>query len=221
MCVIDPFIFELFLEFLVNPSSLFTFLSRKKSAQKPSFFVSVQHLFCVTFFLSTFFLIFYHHFFFDHFSFHPFVHPFVLFSLFLLFPVSILSLFLYLNVSLTFSPSPLLRIFFFVLTHFSSVSLFWSWSLCFLASSHVFSRLCFFFHKKSSFSVVNCLKIKLCLYFLNPPVICVKSRVFFLLASSFFLVCSVFSVFCDSSSWLFLIIVTFFDFLLSIFFWAS
>ena len=33
-----------------------------------------------------------------------------------------------------------------------------------------------------------------CLYFLNPPVMCVKSRVFFLLVSSFFLVWSMFSV---------------------------
>ena len=58
--------------------------------------------------------------------------------------------------------------------------------------------------------------------FWTPPVICVKSRVFLLLASSFFP--CLFHVFCccDSSSWLFLIIVTFLDFLLSIFcFWAS
>ena len=52
-------------------SLLILFLSSlfitKKSAEKPSFFVSVQPLLCVTFFLSTFFLIFYHHFFFVHF----------------------------------------------------------------------------------------------------------------------------------------------------------
>ena len=172
-------------------SSLFY---HEKSAQKPSFFVSVQFLFCFTFasnifpcFLSSLFL--------SYFSFHLFVHPFLLFSLFLFSPFSILSLFLYLSVSFTFVSIAVVAYPLFVLTHFSSVPLLWSWSLCFLTSSRVFFlhlRLCFFPKKISKLSVVNFLKMKLCLYFLNPPVICVKSRVFFLLASSFFLVCSMF-----------------------------
>ena len=67
VCVTYPFIFELFLEFLVNPFSLFTFLSRKNQPRNLHFLFlfspfSVSHCF-----LSTFFLIFYHHFFFDHF----------------------------------------------------------------------------------------------------------------------------------------------------------
>ena len=84
--VTNPFIFELFLEFLVNPFTLFTFIILKKSAQKPSFFVSVQSLFCVTFFLSTFSLFSIITFSLIIFSFHPFVHPFLLFS-----PFSLLS----------------------------------------------------------------------------------------------------------------------------------
>ena len=195
VCVTYPFIFELFLEFLVNPFSLFTFLSRKNQPRNLHFLFlfspfSVSHFFfqhfswfsIITFSLITF-------------SFHPFVHPFLLFS-----PFSFLSFLHSFLISLSqcflnFFSIAVVAYSLFVVTHFSSVSLFWSWSLCFLASSHVFSRLCFFTKKKSKFSVVNFLKIKLCLYFLNPPVICVKSRVFLLLASSFFLVCSMFSVF--------------------------
>ena len=205
VCVTNPFIFELFLEFLVNPFSLFTFLSRKNQARNLHF-LFLFNPFSVSLLLSTFFLIFYHHFFFDHFFLSSFCSSLFCFShLFLFSPFSILSLFLYLSVSLSlfFSISCLLIFFFsitvveyslFVLTHFSSVSLLILISLfsCFFSR---FSRLSFFQKKKKKFSVVNFLKIKLCLYFLNPPVICVKSRVFFLLASSFFLVCSMFSVF--------------------------
>ena len=194
VCVTNPFIFELFLEFLVNPFSLFTFLSRKNQPRNLHFLFlfnpfSVSHFFfqhfswfsIITFSLITF-------------SFHPFVHPFLLFS-----PFSFLSflhsfLFLYLMFTYLFFSITVVAYSLFVLTHFSSVSLLILISLfsCFFSR---FSRLCFFTKKKSKFSVVNFLKIKLCLYFLNPPVICVKSRVFFLLASSFFLVCSMFSVF--------------------------
>ena len=113
VCVTNPFIFELFLEFLAHPFSLFTFFPRKKSAQKPSFFVSPQSLFCFTFafnifpyflsslFLSSFFLPFY------------LLIPFCFSHLFLFSPFSILSLFLYLSVSLSlfFSISCLLIFF--------------------------------------------------------------------------------------------------------------
>ena len=191
VCVTNPFIFELFLEFLAHPFSLFTFFPRKKSAQKPSFFVSAQSLFCFTFafnifpyflsslFLSSFFLPFY-----------LFI-PFCFSHLFLFSPFSILSLFLYLSVSLSlFSLSHVYLSFFlhrliFLLSLSFDLDLF-----VFLLLLTFFPSL--FFPKKSKFSVVNFLKTKLCLYFLNPPVICVKSRVFLLLASSFFLVCSSF-----------------------------
>ena len=53
VCVTNPFIFEHFLEFLVNPFSLFTFFSQQNSAKKPSFFVIVQSFF-FSLFLSTF-----------------------------------------------------------------------------------------------------------------------------------------------------------------------
>ena len=171
--------------------SLFTFFSRKNQPRN-LYFLFLFSPFSVSLLLSTFFLIFYHHFFFHHFflPFYLFI-PFCFSPLFLFSPFSILSLFLYLSVSLSlfFLSLMFTHLFFsiavvayplFVLTHFSSVSLFWSWSLCFLASSHFFFfiSVSVFFQKKSNFSVVNFLKTKLCLYFLNPPVICVKSRVF-------------------------------------------
>ena len=134
VCVTNPFIFELFLEFLVNPCSLFTF-SHEKSAQKPSFFVSAQSLFCFTFafnifpyFLSSLFLS----------SFFPsflFVHPFLLFFSFSLlsflhsFFISLsqcfsFSFFLYLMFTHLFFSIAVVAYPLFVLTHFSSVSLF-------------------------------------------------------------------------------------------------
>ena len=192
VCVTNPFIFELFLEFLAHPVSLFTFFTRKKSAQKPSFFVSAQSLFCFTFafnifpyflsslFLSSFFLPFY-----------LFI-PFCFSHLFLFSPFSILSLFLYLSVSLSlFFLYLMFTYLFFLHRLIFLLSLSFDLDLFVFLLLLTFSRLSFF-QKKSKFSVVNFLKIKLCLYFLNPPVICVKSRVFLLLASSFFLVCSSF-----------------------------
>ena len=234
VCVINPYIFELFLEFLVNPFSLFTFFSRKNQPRNLHF-LFLLNPFSVSLLLSTFFLIFYNHFFVHHFPSFLFVHPFLLFSSFSL--LSFLhsffispsqcfsfSFFLYLMFTHLFFSIAVVAYPLFVLTHFSSVSLFRSWSLCFLASSHFFSSspsLFFFFQKKSNFSVVNFLKTKLCLYFFNRPVICVKSRVFFLLASSFFLVCSMFSVvaiFHRFFSWSSLLFLIFFD---QSSFWAS
>ena len=163
VCVTNPFIFELFLEFFVNPFfSLHIFLT-KKSAQTPSFFVSAQSLCCFTFafnifpyflsslFLSSFFLPFY--------LFIPFCFsPLFLFSPFsiLYFSISVFLFlfFLYLMFTHFFFSIAVVAYPLFVLTHFSSVSLFWSWSLCFLASSHFFflhHRLCFFSKKNQIF----------------------------------------------------------------------
>ena len=111
------------LEFFVNPFSLFTFFSRKKSAQKPSFLFLFSPFFVSLCFFQHFSFFFYHHFFFDHFSFDPFVHTFLLFSPFSLLSFlhsSFISLsqcfsfsfFLYLMFTHLFSPSPLLRILF-------------------------------------------------------------------------------------------------------------
>ena len=182
VCVTNPFIFGLFLEFLVNPFSLFTFFSRKNQPR------NLHFLFLFSSFSVS-------HFFFQHFSLFSiitfsfiifpsflFVHPFVRFSSF-----SLLS-FLH---SFFISPSQCFSFFFslshvyssffsiavvayplFVITHFSSDSLFWSWSLCFLASSHFFSSspsLFFFQKKKSNFSVVNFLKTKLVFIFWTLP----------------------------------------------------
>ena len=121
VCVIDPFIFELFLEFLVNPFSLSSHFSHEKIS--PETFI-----FC---FCSVPFLF---HFCFQHFSLFSiitfsfiifpsflFVHPFLLFSSFS--PLTFLhsffislsqcfsfSFFLYLMFTHLFSPSPFLRI---------------------------------------------------------------------------------------------------------------
>ena len=168
-------------------------------------FCSVPFLFHF-FFFQHFSFFFYHHFFFDHFSFDPFVHTFLLF-----YPFSLLSFlhssfislsqcfsfsfFLYLMFTHLFSPSPLLRILFlfqliFLLSLSYDLDVFvFLLLLKFVSSS---PSLFAFLKKSSKFSVVNFLKTRLCLCFSNPPVIRVKSRVFFLLASSFSLVCSSF-----------------------------
>ena len=195
-CVWQIFLFlNSFWNSLLILFSLFTFVSRKNQPRNLHFLFLFSP-FSVSLFFQHFSLFSIITFSFIIFSFHPFVHPFLLFSLLLFSPFSILSLFLYLSVSLTFVSIAVVAYPLFVLTHFSSVSLLWSWSLCFLTSSRVFFfiSVSVFFHPKkiSKFSVVNFLKMKLCLYFLNPPVICIMSRVFFLLASSFFLVCSMF-----------------------------
>ena len=203
VCVIDPFLFELFLEFLVNPFSLFTFFSRKNQPGNLHFLFLLSP-FSVTLLLSTFFLIFYHHFFFHHFSFLSICSS--LFAFLLFFSSHLSPFFLYFSISvflfLFFFSFSCLLIFFLhrrcCVSSFCFNSFFFCLSLLIFISlfSCFFSRFfpSLFFPKKSNVSVVNCLKTKLCLYFLNPPVICVESRVFFLLASSCFLVCYMFSV---------------------------
>ena len=146
-------IFPLFLICFLN-SSLSSLKTTKNSAKKSSCFVSVPSLFLFhlfsfnifPYFLSSLFSLF-------TFSFHPFVHPFLLFS-----PFSFLSLFLHLMFPCSFfSPSPFLCIFFlFDLTFLLS--------LLFLISfffSHFFFTMFFFISvsvfdpKISKISVVN------------------------------------------------------------------
>ena len=125
--------------------------------------------------------------------------PFCFSHLFLFSPFSILPLFLYLSVSLSFFFLHLMINLSLFLHHRCCISSFCFNSFFFCLSLSLLLKfvssspsLFCLFQKNSKFSVVIFLKTRLCLYFSNPPVIRVKSRVFFLLASSFFLVCSMF-----------------------------
>ena len=200
---------ELFLKFLVNPFSLFIF-SHEKSAQKkkPSFFVFVPSLFCFVFFFQHF-VLFVHHFFLCSlfrfiFLFIPFCFsPLFFFSLFLhFFFISLSPCFscaFFFSIScflIHFSPSPFLCIFFLFYLIFSSLSLLFLISLFF---SYFFFTLFFssspylFFTKKiQNFSVVNFLKTKLCLCFLNPSLLRCLICCFFPFAWSSCLVCPMF-----------------------------
>ena len=190
VCVTNPFIFELFLEFLAHPF-LSSHFPTKKISQKPSFFVSAQSLFCFTFafnifpyflsslFLSSFFLPFY------------LLIPFCFSHLFLFSPFSILSLFLYLSVSLSLFFSISCLLIFFLHRLIFQLSLSFDLDLfVFLLLLTFFPSL--FFPKKIKIFCGQFFEDEIMSLFLNPPVICVKSRVFLLLASSFFLVCSSF-----------------------------
>ena len=177
VCEINLFSFELFfLKFLVRTFSPFTILTKKSAPKKKHLCFSV--LFCFTFpfniFLSSFF--------FDIFSFHLFVHPFLLsspfFSSILLhsFFISLsqcFSLFFFSTSCflICFSPSPFLRISFFVIKH-SSFLPFDLDLFVFLLLLHPFffiSVSAFFFLKK--FSVVNFFEDENVSFFSNPPVI--------------------------------------------------
>ena len=124
------------------------------------------------------------------FAFSPFFSS-LLSQFFLYFSISVfLSLFfLYLMIPYLFPSSPLLRmLYLFQLIFLLSLLILMSLFSFFFSNLFLHLRLCCFStQKKSKISVVVCLKTK-CLYFLNPPVICVKSLMFFLLASSFSLV---------------------------------
>ena len=145
VCVTNPFIFELLLEFLAHPFSLSSHFSHEKNQPRNLHFLFLLSPFSVSLLLSTFFLIFYHHFFFHHFFFLSICSS--LFA-FLIFFSSLLSpLFLYFSISL------FLFLFFlylmFTYLFFSIASFFFCLSLLILISLFScffsrFSRLSFF-----------------------------------------------------------------------------
>ena len=229
VCMTNPFIFELFVEFLVNPFSLFTFFSRKNQPRHLHFLFLLSP-FSVSLLLSTFFLIFYHHFFFHHFPSFLFVHPFLLFSSFSL--LSFLHSF-FISLSQCFSFSFCLYLMF---THlfflhrrccvssFCFNSFFFCLSLLILISlfSCFFSLFFFitvsvFFQKKIKFFCGQFFEDEIVFIFWTLPLSVLNLVCFSSLRRHFPCLFYVFCC-CDSSSLLFLIIVTFLDFLLSIFF---
>ena len=171
------YIFPLFLICCIN-SSLPSLKTTKNWPKKSSFFVSVPSLFVSLVFFQHFSLFSIITFSLVTFSFHPFVHPFLLFS-----PFSFLS-FLH---SFFFSPSHVSLTSFlhrrFCVSSFCFTSLFFSFvlDLIFLFTLLLYpffsssSYLFFFLQKKFCGQFFE---IKFCLCFLNPPFFGVSSLVF-------------------------------------------
>ena len=212
----NPFYFSTIFE--ISFKILFSLHEKpqKNSDKKPSFFVFVQSLLLFYFFSQ--------HFLSSLFSWFTFYISFWFFLLFLFSLFFILSLFLHLRVSpylfflyLMFpyfcSSSPLLWIFFlfyliFLLSLLCLISFFFSYFFTFFFIISV----SFFARKKFKNFCGQFFYMKSCLCFLNPPFFGVSSLVFSLLASSSFLVCSMFY-------WLLALLdSTFLDFLLSTFY---
>ena len=190
----NPLYFPLFLICCIN-SSLSSLKTTQNSAKKSSFFVSVPSLFVSLVFFQHFSLFSIITFSLFTFSFHPFVHPFLLFSPFSF--LSFLHSFFFLHLmfpQLLFFIAVFVYLLF-VLPHYSSLLFmisFFFWYFFFTFFFFIIFVSVFFLPKKFKNFCGQFFEMKFCLCFLNPPFFGVSSLVFSLLASSSFLVCSIF-----------------------------
>ena len=188
------FIFPLFLICCIN-SSLSSLKPQKIQPKNLHFLFLLRPFFCFTCFLSTFSMFLSSLFSLFTFSFHPFVHPFLLFS-----PFSSLS---FLD-SFFFSPSHVSLFFFFsiavfvyllfVWPHFSSLSFVLDLIFLFTLLLHhvlLHLRICFFAQNIQKFLWSIFLDEILSLFF-EPSLLRCFISCFFTFASSSFLVCSMF-----------------------------